>query len=53
MKAFFKVCVMAITIVGLGLPIGCSKKDEGPMEKAGKKIDEAAKKTGEAVKEGA
>jgi hypothetical protein len=39
--------VMALFVIGA---VGCGK-EEGTMEKAGKKVDEAIEKTEEAVKE--
>jgi len=58
--SFLKVfCAVFIALVFVVSVSGCAK-EEGPMEKAGKKVDEAvdatketATKTGEAVKEGA
>ena len=38
-----------VTVLALGMA-GCAK-EEGPMEKAGKSIDEAAEKVGDTAKE--
>ena len=43
------VAVMALSLVLTGLS-GCQKK-EGPMERAGEKVDKAAEKTGDAIKD--
>lgn len=39
------VVAAAVLLAGVtGLSIGCKKESEGPMEKAGKQVDEAAEK---------
>jgi hypothetical protein len=46
-KRVIITAVMALFVIGA---VGCGK-EEGTMEKAGKKVDEAIEKTEEAVKE--
>jgi hypothetical protein len=43
-QGFITVLVMMVLVVGL---YGCAK--EGPIEKAGKKVDKAIEKTGEQI----
>ena len=43
--------ILAVALLAVG-PLGCQKK-EGPAEKAGKQIDQAAKDAGAATKEAA
>lgn len=46
-KLLFALCVGLITIT----LVGCEKKEEGPAERAGKKIDETVEKAGEKIEE--
>jgi hypothetical protein len=57
LKGIFPVIVALVFVVSVS---GCQKKEEGPMEQAGKKIDQSVeatkdtvKEAGEKVKEGA
>lgn len=43
-----QVMALALIIVGTGAMFSCSR-DEGPMEKAGKEVDQAASKAGDKV----
>jgi len=45
-KNMFVALMVSILLVGV---VGCEKK-QGPMERAGEKIDKAAEKTGDAIK---
>jgi len=49
-KTIKTVVALALGTLLVGL-IAC-QKEEGPLERAGKSVDNAAAKTGEAVKEG-
>lgn len=58
--AFLKGIVSVIVVLVFVVAVSGCQKEEGPMEKAGKKVDEgiqattdAAKKAGEKVSEGA
>ncbi len=46
------LCIAAVACA-LTAFVGCSKKEESPMEKMGKSIDKAAQDAGKAVQEGA
>ena len=50
--SIFKRVILSIVMAGfiMGGMVAC-QKEEGTMEKAGKKVDEAIEKTEEAVKE--
>ncbi len=50
MKPFLKkLIVIAMLLVGVsGFVLSCSK-EEGPMEKAGKKVDQAVEKAGDKI----
>ena len=50
MKSLKHVLLIAMLISGFAV-VGC--KEKGPIEKAGEKIDDAAKKTGDAAKDAA
>ncbi len=45
-KNMFVALMASILLVGV---VGCEKK-QGPMERAGEKIDKAAEKTGDSIK---
>lgn len=45
MKLFKKAIVVVCLLVFVAVAVGCS--EEGPMEKAGKKIDKAAQEAGQ------
>ena len=50
--SILKRSILSIVVAGfiMGGLVAC-QKEEGPMEKAGKKVDEAVEKAEEAVKE--
>lgn len=45
------LCLVSVALLGLAA-CGRNSKGEGPMERSGKAVDNAAEKTGETVKEG-
>lgn len=48
MKKLFRIVITALMMIVLMVgPFGCAK--EGPLEKAGKKVDKAIEKTGEQI----
>ena len=49
LKGIVSVAAVLVFVIAIS---GC-QKEEGAMEKAGKKVDEAVEKAGEKVKEGA
>jgi predicted DNA-binding transcriptional regulator len=49
--SIFKRGILSIVMAGLIMGMVACEKKEGPMEKAGKKVDEAIEKTEETVKE--
>jgi hypothetical protein len=51
--AFLKSIVSIAAVLVFVIVISGCQKEEGAMEKAGKKVDEAVEKAGEKVKEGA
>ena len=51
--AFLKGIVSVAAVLVFVIAISGCQKEEGVMEKAGKKVDEAVEKAGEKVKEGA
>jgi hypothetical protein len=53
MKRTLGLILVAMFTLGTVTFVGCQKKEEGPMEKAGKAVDNAAEKTKDAMKEGA
>ena len=50
LKGIFPVIIALVFVVSVS---GCKKKEEGPMEQAGKKIDQSVEATKEKVQEGA
>jgi hypothetical protein len=50
--AFLKGIVSVAAVLVFVIAISGCQKEEGVMEKAGKKVDEAVEKAGEKVKEG-
>ncbi len=50
-RIFMKSIAVGVLLLPMTLFIGCEK--EGPMEKAGKSLDDAADKAGDSVKDAA